>query len=125
MFALNRTTRVFLKVGVTDLRLGFDGLYGQVVSILRQDVLSDHVFGFCNRARTKVKLLMFDGSGLWVCAKRLEGGRFAWPQSGEAEIDTLAPQAVLSGFERKARRHWYRRALPGMEAQSTESSSST
>ena len=44
MFALNRTTRVFLKVGVTDLRLGFDGLYGQVVSILRQDVLSGHVF---------------------------------------------------------------------------------
>ena len=64
MFALNRTTRVFLKVGATDLRLGFDGLHGQVVTILKQDVLSGHVFGFCNRARTKVKLLMFDGSGL-------------------------------------------------------------
>lgn len=111
MFALNRTTRVFLKVGATDLRLGFDGLYGQVVTILKQDVLSGHVFGFCNRARTKVKLLMFDGSGLWVCAKRLERGRFAWPQSGSAEIDLLALQAVLSGFELKARRHWYRRAL--------------
>jgi hypothetical protein len=104
MFALNRTTQVFLKVGATDLRLGFDGLYGQVVSILKQDVLSGHVFGFCNRARTKVKLLMFDGSGLWVCAKRLEGGRFAWPHGGEAEIDILALQAVLAGFELKALR---------------------
>ena len=111
MFALNRTTRVFLKVGATDLRLGFDGLHGQVVTILKQDVLSGHVFGFCNRARTKVKLLMFDGSGLWVCAKRLEGGRLVWPQSGAAEMDVLALQAVLSGFELKARRHWYRRAL--------------
>jgi transposase len=125
MFALNRTTRVFLKVGATDLRLGFDGLYGQVVSILKQDVLSGHVFGFCNRIRTKVKLLMFDGSGLWVCAKRLESGRFAWPQGGESEIDILALQAVLAGFELKARRHWYRRALPGAAAQAPKSSSST
>jgi hypothetical protein len=46
MFALNCTTRVFLKVGATDLRLGFDGLHGQVVTILKQDVLSGHVFGF-------------------------------------------------------------------------------
>ena len=111
MFALNRTTRVFLNVDATDLRLGFDGLHGQVVTILKQDVLSGHVFGFCNRARTKVKLLMFDGSGLWVCAKRLEGGRLAWPQSGAGEIDILALQAVLSGFELKALRHWYRHAL--------------
>ncbi len=100
-------------------------LYGQVVSILRQNVLSGHVFGFCNRARTKVKLLMFDGSGLWVCAKRLEGCRFAWPQSGESEIDVLALQAVLSGFELKARRHWYRRPLPGARAPEPENSSST
>jgi len=85
MFALNRTTRVFLKVGATDLRLGFDGLHAQVVTILKQDVLSGHVFGFCNRARTKVKLLMFDGSGLWVCAKRwredaLRGRKVAPPR---------------------------------------------
>jgi transposase len=110
VLALNRTTRVFLKIGATDLRLGFNGLYGQVVSILKRDALSGHVFGFCNRARTKVKLLMFDGSGLWVCAKRLERGRFLWPQSGAGEIDILELQAVLSGFELKARRNWYRRA---------------
>ncbi|MBW8077489.1 MAG: IS66 family insertion sequence element accessory protein TnpB [Gallionella sp.] len=125
MFALNRTTRVFLKIGATDLRLGVDGLYGQVVSILKQDALSGHVFGFCNRVRTKVKLLTFDGSGLWVCAQRLEGGRFAWPQSGESEIDILALQAVLSGFELKARRYWYRRSLPGTRAPVPGTSSST
>lgn len=120
MFALNRTTRVFLKVGATDLRLGFDGLHAQVVTILKQDVLSGHVFGFCNRARTKVKLLMFDGSGLWVCAKRLERGRFAWPQGGAGEIDILALQAVLSGFELRARRHWYRHSLTSVPESSPQ-----
>ena len=117
MFALNRTTRVLLKIEATNLRLGFDGLYGEVVSILTQDPPSGHVFGFCDRARTKVKLPTFDGSGLWGCAKRLEGGRFAWPQSGESEIDILALQAVLSGFELKARRCRYRRPLPAAAAQ--------
>lgn len=125
MFALNRTTRVFLKIEATNLRLGFDGLYGEVVSILTQDPPSGHVFGFCDRARTKVKLPTFDGSGLWGCAKRLEGGRFAWPQSGESEIDILALQAVPSGFELKARRQWYRRSLPGARAPVPGTSSST
>ena len=60
LFALNRTTRVFLKVGATDLRLGFDGLHAQVVTILKQDVLSGHVFGFCNRARTRRNTLPSD-----------------------------------------------------------------
>jgi transposase len=98
----------------------YNGLHGQVVTILKQDVLSGHVFGFCNRARTKVKLLMFDGSGLWVCAKRLERGRFNWPQGGAGEIDVLALQAVLSGFELKARRHWYRRSLTSVPENSSQ-----
>ena len=64
--------------------------------------------------------MVFDGSGRWVCAKRLEGSRFAWPQSGESEIDILALTAVFSGFELKARRHWYGRPLPGARARLLE-----
>ena len=109
MFALNRATRVFVKTGATDLRLSFNGLYALVVSILQQQPLSGHLFCFCNRARTRVKILTFDGSGLWVLAKRLEKGTFAWPQDGENEIDPTHLQALLNGFEIEARRHWYRR----------------
>jgi transposase len=108
-FALNRATRVFVKTGATDLRLSFNGLYGQVVNVLQADPLSGHLFCFCNRARTRVKILTFDGSGLWVFAKRLERARFAWPQAGESLIDPLQLQALLTGFEIEARRNWYRR----------------
>lgn len=61
--------RVYLAVGATDLRKGFDGLYGLVRSRLEEDPMSGQLFVFCNAGRTRVKALYFDGSGLWLCAK--------------------------------------------------------
>ena len=68
-------TRIFLAPGPTDLRRSFDGLHGLVRAQLKEDPRSGHLFLFCNRLRTRLKVLCFDGSGLWVCAKRLEQGR--------------------------------------------------
>ncbi|MFN9264349.1 MAG: IS66 family insertion sequence element accessory protein TnpB, partial [Acidobacteriota bacterium] len=67
---------------------GFDGLHGLVRDSLGEDPLSGHLFLFTNRQQTRLKVLVFDGSGLWVCAKRLEKGRFAWPkpQPGTARL---------------------------------------
>ena len=62
---------MYLAVGANDLRKGFDGLYGLVRSRLEEDPLSGQLFVFCNAGRTRVKALYFDGSGLWLCAKRL------------------------------------------------------
>jgi len=83
MFGLKTATRVFVATGATDMRIGFDGLFGLVRDTLGEDPLSGHLFVFANRDRTRIKILVWDGSGLWVCAKRLERGRFAWPQAGE------------------------------------------
>ena len=81
---------MYLAVGATDLRKGFDGLYGLVRSRLEEDPMSGQLFVFCNAGRTRVKALYFDGSGLWLCAKRLARGRFDWPE----EIEGVAKVAI-------------------------------
>jgi transposase len=111
-------TRVYLAAGVTDLRQGFEGLYGLVRDRLELEPRSGHVFGFCNRERNRLKLLYWDGSGLWVCAKRLEKGRFRWPASEASDRIALSQAELallLDGIDlvqTKARR-WYRSVAAG------------
>ena len=71
MFGLGPATRIYLAAGVTDMRKGFEGLYGLVRDRLSCEPLSGHLFLFCNGQRNRLKVLVWDGSGLWVCAKRL------------------------------------------------------
>ncbi len=72
MFGLGPATKVFVGVEPTDMRKSFEGLYGLVRDTLGKDPLSGHLFLFANKTRTRLKILFWDGSGLWVCAKRLE-----------------------------------------------------
>ena len=69
MFGLGPATRIYLAVGSTDMRKGFEGLYGLVRDQLGLDPLSGHLCLFCNKGRNRLKVLFWDGSGLWVCAK--------------------------------------------------------
>ena len=109
MWGLTRSTRVFLRSGATDLRLGFDGLCALTRTVLGEDPVSGHLFVFCNRSRTRVKVLTWDGSGLWLSAKRLEAGTFRWPQLANEEIEPAALHALLTGLEVESRRDWYRK----------------
>ncbi len=77
MFALSAATKVYLAAGATDLRKGFDGLCAIVEGVLEEAPLSGHVFLFANGARTRLKVLVWDGSGMWVCTKKLGRGRAA------------------------------------------------
>lgn len=94
------------------MRKGFEGLHGLVRDELGRDPLSGHLFLFANKTRTRVKILFWDGSGLWVCAKRLEKGRFHWPETaGEASIAMRQEELtmLLSGIDlknAKPRRGW-------------------
>lgn len=120
MFGLSLATRIYISLDAVDMRKGFDGLFGLVRDHLGEDPLSGHLFLFSNRARSRLKALVWDGSGLWVCAKRLERGRFHWPekQGGEAAPRSvvLRPEELamlLNGLDLKAtkrRRNWLEKA---------------
>ena len=111
MWAINATTRIYLAVGITDMRLGFNGLSALVEHQLKQSPLSGHLFAFCNRRRNRLKLLFWDGSGLWQCSKRLESGRFSWPEAGQpTEMEREEFLMLLGGLEWQGtrRKAWYR-----------------
>jgi len=74
MFGLGPATKIYISLDAVDMRKGFDGLYGLVRDHLGQDPQSGHLFLFTNRSRTRLKVLVWDGSGLWVCAKRFGAG---------------------------------------------------
>jgi len=77
MIGSTRLLRVFAYGAPADLRKGFDGLYGIVVAELERDPLEGDCFLFVNRARSRAKVLLWDGTGLCIYMKRLEQGRFA------------------------------------------------
>ena len=117
MFGLGAATRIYLAPGATGMRKGFDGLYGLVRDQLLCDPLSGHVFLFSNARRNRLKLIYFDGTGLWVCAKRIEKGRVHWPG-----VDSEQRKVVLSHEEftmlpsgidlsQARERKWYRKPL--------------
>jgi transposase len=77
MIGSTRALRVFAYREPTDMRKGFDGLYGLVVQHLGRDPLSGDMYLFVARDRQRAKALLWDGTGLCVYSKRLEKGRFA------------------------------------------------
>ena len=110
MLSISPATRIFVALNPVDMRLGFNGLHALTQTVLNQQVLSGHLFVFTNKRRNRIRLLYWDGSGLWLCAKRLERGSFGWP-AGEGVSCCLRPeelQLLLHGIEGKPRRHWYR-----------------
>jgi len=117
VFGLGAATRIYVAVGSTDMRKGFEGLYGLVRDQLGLDPLSGHLCLFCNKGRNRLKVLYWDGSGLWICAKRLERGRFSWPSDGEHSARVTLSQEELSlllggiDLTRTRRKNWYRKEV--------------
>ncbi len=112
MLSCSSGTRIFVAIQPVDLRASFNRLFALTQSVLQQDPLSGHWFVFTNAPRNRVKVLFWDGSGLWVCAKRLEQGRFSWPSAGQRECARLRGEellALLSGLEVRQKPGWYRR----------------
>jgi len=109
MIALPAGTRVWIAAGVTDLRKGMDGLAALVQTALGERPFSGDVFVFRGKRGDLLKLLWFDGDGVCLFAKRLERGRFVWPQATSGSVALSAAQLamLLEGIEwRRPVRTW-------------------
>lgn len=116
MLTLPATTRVFVSREPIDMRRSFDGLEAAVRERLRQDPLSGALFVFWNRRRDRLKILSFDGTGLWIWYKRLEGGRFELPVKTAGDMTTSDLLLLLEGIELSSvrrRRRWRRGIFSG------------
>jgi|GEM_PF-124200 len=101
MIAPPSGTRIWLAAGVTDMRRGMNGLAALVQTTLEQDPFSGHVFIFRGRRGDLVKLLWWSGDGMNLYAKRLERGRFVWPQAQNGSVHLSGAQlsVLLEGKE--------------------------
>ena len=95
--------KVYLAPGATDMRKSIDGLSLIVSELLELDPFSESLFVFCNRGRNKLKILHWQTNGFWLYYRRLEKGRFKWP-------DTSSPDEVLSITRREL--NWLLDGLP-------------
>ena len=115
MLAFPAAIRIYVAVRPVDMRKSFNGLWAAVCEQLEEDPKSGAVFCFINGERTRLKMLYWDGTGVWVLAKRLEKGRFSWPATADDRRKlTLAPEALallVGGVELKhgSLKPWYER----------------
>jgi transposase len=109
MIAIPTGVRIYLAMGPTDMRKGFDGLSMLAQEVLKQEPFSGHLFVFRGKRGDLVKVLYWDGQGFCLFAKRLEKGRFVWPITKEGSV-TLTPaqlSMLLEGIDwRTPQRTW-------------------
>lgn len=101
MIGLPARTRVWIVAGHTDMRKGFDGLSAMVQTALDANPFCGHVFVFRGKRGDMLKVLWFDGQGLLLLSKRLERGRFVWPQatSGSVSLTPAQLSMLLEGID--------------------------
>jgi len=100
MIGLQAVHRILICSVPTDMRKSYDGLCGCVERIFGEDPLNGNMFVFFNRKRTMVKMLLWDRSGFWIFAKRLEAGRFSLRAvRDDSHVDIAELLCIIDGIE--------------------------
>jgi transposase len=104
--------KIYLAVEPVDMRNQYNGLWALAETKLQENPRSGALFVFTNRTRDRLKLMYWDGTGVWVLAKRLEKGRLSWPVGSDRTKLTLRPEALtmlVAGIDLKAgcQKAWY------------------
>lgn len=81
---------IWLVVEPVDMRIGADGLSARLQASLGRSPCDGSAYACTNRARNRLKLLIWDGNGVWLCQRRLHRGGFVWPKAGDTLL-TLTP----------------------------------
>ena len=87
-----RVDVIWLALGVSDLRGGIDVLLAQVVRGFAAGAQPHHAYVFANRRADRLKVLAFDGVGMWLCTRRLQAGGFARPSEAWGSMTLNAAQ---------------------------------
>lgn len=116
MFSFTSHLAIHLTLTPQDLRKSFNGLGAVVENDLGLKLSDGGLHLFTNKARTRLKLLYFDGTGIWCSTKRLEQGTFSWPSPASSnqqymDISPEALQLILDGVDLRngTLRPWYQR----------------
>ncbi|WP_309397917.1 IS66 family insertion sequence element accessory protein TnpB [Cerasicoccus maritimus] len=112
MLTLPNQVRVFVAVEPVDMRKQFDGLWAVARDRLKENPKEGAIFAFSNKARTRLKLLYWDGSGVWIFAKRIEQGKLSWPLGSDGKKLSIKPTALMmlmNGIDLKdgMQKAWY------------------
>lgn len=84
--------RVYLKPGATDMRKSINGLSAMAQDVMKGDLFSGSLFVFCNRHRTRLKILYWDRNGFCLWLKRLEQDKFPWPRTSDECLEITSEQ---------------------------------
>jgi transposase len=116
MLSFAGSLRIFIALDACDMRAGVNTLHALVIDRLKEDSRNGTLFVFTNRRRKLIKVLYWDGTGMWLMTKRLEQGTFFWPraaQEGQVKLE-LRPEAfalLTDGIDMHGAkpRGWYER----------------
>ncbi len=100
--------RIWLAVEAVDMRLGIDGLSARIQASLGRSPCDGTAYAFTNRRRSRLKLLVWDGTGVWLSQRRLHRGSFTWPSASDPVFALTAAQWrwLIAGVD------WQRRDVP-------------
>lgn len=87
-----RPTQVWLVIEAIDMRGGMDSLSQHIQNLLGRSPCDGSAYAFRNRRGTRLKLLIWDGTGVWLCHRRLHQGSFVWPRDEAATVTLTASQ---------------------------------
>jgi transposase len=90
---------IWLSLAPADMRSGMDSLLARVVQSFDSGAVQHSAYIFTNKAASRLKVLVYDGAGIWLCTRRLQSGRFVWPrnETGQLTISAAQLQWLVAG----------------------------